>query len=45
MLSAGYFQSEGDHTLFIKHGVEGKIAILIVYVYDIIIAGSDEKEI
>ena len=45
MLSAGYFQSEGNHTLFIKHGAEGKVAILIVYVDNIIITGSDEKEI
>ena len=34
MLSPGYFQSEGDHTLFIKHGAEGKVAIFIVYVDD-----------
>ena len=45
MLSVGYFQSEGDHTLFIKHGAERKVAILILYVDDIIITGNDEKEI
>ena len=45
MLSVGYFQSEGDHTLFIKHGAEGKVAILIVYVDDIIITSNDETEI
>ena len=45
MLSAGYFQSEGDHTLFIKHSNDGKVALLIVYVDDIIITGSDKEEI
>ena len=45
MLSAGYAQSEGDHTLFIKHGKEGKVAILIVYVDDIVVTGNDVAEI
>ncbi|XP_078427688.1 DENN (AEX-3) domain-containing protein isoform X1 [Wolffia australiana] len=45
MLSAGFFQSEGDHTLFIKHSAQGKISILIVYVDDIIITGNDADEI
>ena len=45
MLLAGYFQSEGDHTLFIKHSNDGKVALLIVYVDDIIITGSDKGEI
>ena len=45
MLSAGYAQSEGDHTLFIKHGNEGKVAILIVYVDDIVVTGNDVAEI
>ena len=45
MLSVGYVQSEGDHTLFIKHGKEGKVAILIVYVDDIVVTRNDEAKI
>ena len=45
MLSTGYAQSEGDHTLFIKHGKEVKLAILIVYVDDIVVTGNDVAEI
>ena len=45
MLFAGYVQSEGDHMLFIKHGKEGKLAILIVYVDGIVVIGNDEVEI
>ncbi|XP_078444348.1 alpha/beta-Hydrolases superfamily protein isoform X1 [Wolffia australiana] len=45
ILAVGFFQSEGDHTLFIKHGKDGKITILIVYVDDIIITGDDHIEI
>ena len=37
MLSAGYVQSEGDHTLFMKHLKEEKVAILIVYIDDIVV--------
>ena len=45
MLSARYAQSEGDHTLFIKHGKEGKVAILIEYVDNIVVTGNDVAEI
>ncbi|GAU39772.1 hypothetical protein TSUD_220160 [Trifolium subterraneum] len=41
----GFTQSQADHTLFFKHSHEGKIAILIVYVDDIIMTGDDVKEI
>ncbi|KAL5857491.1 hypothetical protein ACOSQ3_004949 [Xanthoceras sorbifolium] len=41
----GYSQSQGDHTLFFKHSTEGKKAILIVYVDDIILTGDDIVEI
>ncbi|KAI9177820.1 hypothetical protein LWI28_019702 [Acer negundo] len=41
----GYCQTLGDHTLFFKHSSEGKKAILIVYVDDIILTGDDEKEL
>ena len=39
-----YTQGQIDHTMFYKHSCNGKIIILIVYVDDIILTGSDEKE-
>jgi hypothetical protein len=44
MLKRGYHQSNADHTLFYKHDND-KVAILIVYVDDIVITGDDLKEI
>jgi hypothetical protein len=44
MLKRGYLQSNADHTLFYKHAT-GKVAILIVYVDDIVITGDDFIEI
>lgn len=44
MVSLGYNQSQGDHTLFIKHSNEGRITVLLVYVDDIIVTGNDKKE-
>ena len=44
MLRFGYKQSHADHTMFIKRS-NGKIAILIVYVDDIIMTGDDMNEI
>ena len=41
----GFKQSQGDHTLFIKHSSQGKIAALIVYVDDIVVTGDGLKEI
>ena len=41
MLCIGYKQSKGDHSLFIKHSVLGKIFVLLVYVDDIIITRND----
>ncbi|KAK8540067.1 hypothetical protein V6N12_046360 [Hibiscus sabdariffa] len=40
-----YKQSLADHTLFIKKNSNGKKAILLVYVDDIIITGDDDGEI
>ncbi|RVX19263.1 Retrovirus-related Pol polyprotein from transposon RE1 [Vitis vinifera] len=40
----GYFQAQSDHTMFIKHSNDGKIAILIVYVDDIILTGDHVTE-
>ena len=42
--SKGFHQSQGDHTLFFKHGDNGKIMALVVYVDDIILMGNDEHE-
>jgi len=41
----GYTQSQADHTLFYKHSATNKIAILIVYVDDIILTGDDSSEL
>ena len=45
MKKFGYSQSQGDHTLFFKHSSEGKKAILIVYVDDIIMTRDDSEEL
>lgn len=44
MLAIGYRQSQGDHTLFVKHSDAGGVIALLVYVDDIIVTGNDEKE-
>ena len=41
----GYFQSQADNTLFVKHSEDKKITILIVYVDDIIVTGDNFEEI
>ena len=45
VISNGYHQCQADHTLFVKANSGGKIAILIVYVDDIILTGDDLEEI
>ncbi|KAL4010603.1 hypothetical protein IC575_030105 [Cucumis melo] len=40
-----YSQGHSDHTLFTKASKAGKIAILIVYVDDIVLTGDDQTEI
>ncbi|KAH9685670.1 hypothetical protein KPL70_014046 [Citrus sinensis] len=40
----GYSQGQSDHTMFVKHTDGGKMAVLIVYVDDIILTGSDGDE-
>ncbi|RDY02078.1 hypothetical protein CR513_14516, partial [Mucuna pruriens] len=42
MISLGYRQSQGDHTLFIKYSPNGKLTLLLVYVDDMIVTGDDE---
>jgi hypothetical protein len=44
MKDSRYKQSQGDHTLFIKHSVSGGVTALLVYVDDIIETGNDEGE-
>ncbi|KAG8496181.1 hypothetical protein CXB51_009524 [Gossypium anomalum] len=41
MLKLGYKQSQGDHTLFVKHSTSGGVTTLLVYVDDIIVTGDD----
>ena len=41
----GFLQSQTDHTMFVKHSPEGKRAIMIVYVDDIILTGDYLEEI
>jgi hypothetical protein len=41
----GYSQCQADHTLFVKTSPEKEIAILIVYVDDIILTGDYEEEL
>ena len=44
MITNGCKQSQGDHTLFIKHSASGGITALLVYVDNIIMTGNYEKE-
>ncbi|RVW43051.1 Retrovirus-related Pol polyprotein from transposon RE1 [Vitis vinifera] len=41
----GFVQCQSDHTLFVKHFPEGKLAIIIVYVDDRILTGDHEEKI
>ena len=41
MLSMGYKQNQGNHTLFVKHLGLGKVTTLLVYVDDIIVIGKN----
>lgn len=41
----GYHLSQANHTLFYKHSSQGKIALLIVFVDDIIFTGDDVGEL
>ena len=44
MKDSGYKQSQGDHTLFIKHLAVGGVSALLIYVDDIIVTVNDERE-
>lgn len=41
----GFNQCQSDHTMFVKHSMEGKVALFIVYVDDIVITGNDYDQI
>ena len=41
----GFVQGQADRTMLYKHSEGGKLAILIVYVDDIIITGNDTTEL
>ena len=41
----GYTQSQANHTMSYKHSDEGKVAILIVYVDDIVLTGDGYNEL
>ncbi|RVW83269.1 Retrovirus-related Pol polyprotein from transposon RE1 [Vitis vinifera] len=45
VLKLGYKQGQADHTLFVKKSHAGKMAILIVYVDDIILSGNDMEKL
>ena len=44
MKEFGYKESQGDHTLFIKHSTAVRLTAILVYVDDIIVTGNDERE-
>ena len=44
MKNIGYKQSQGNHTLFIKHSDSGGVTALLIYVDDIIMTRNDELE-
>ena len=39
-----YQQSRGDHTIFFKHSVNGKVTALLDYVDDIIVTRDEVEE-
>ena len=41
----GYSQGQSDHTLFMKFANNGMVAILIVYVDNIVVTGDFKEEI
>ncbi|KAL5823155.1 hypothetical protein ACOSQ4_021055 [Xanthoceras sorbifolium] len=45
MLNLGFKQSQGDHTLFVRHSPLGGVTALLVYVDDIIVTGDDMEGI
>ena len=44
MIALGYKQSQGDHSLFVRHSDSGGVTTLLVYVDDMIFTGNDVGE-
>ncbi|KAG6505476.1 hypothetical protein ZIOFF_037832 [Zingiber officinale] len=44
IMKLGYNQSQGDHTLFVKHSTAKKVTALLVYVDDIIVTKMMKKK-
>lgn len=44
IIGLDFKQSQGDHTLFIRHSETEGVTVLLVYVNDIIVTGNDEEE-
>ncbi|RDX95179.1 hypothetical protein CR513_22328, partial [Mucuna pruriens] len=45
LTEGGSIQYQLDHTMFVKHSLEGKVTLFIVYVDDIIITRNDHGQI
>lgn len=41
----GFTQCQSDHTMFVKHSLEGKVTLFIIYVDDTVITGDDHNQI
>jgi hypothetical protein len=44
MICLRFKQSQGDHTLFVKHFESGGVTVSLVYVDNIIVTSDDEEE-
>ena len=44
MMKSRYSQANVDHSLFYKQTKDGKLIVIVIYVDDIIITGSDLEE-
>lgn len=44
MTTLGDKQSQGNHTLFVRHSDLGGMTTLLVYLDDIIVAGNDTRD-
>lgn len=44
MMAMGYRQSQGDHTLFVKHSPSKGVTAILMYVDDIIVTEDNDKE-
>ena len=44
MIALGYRQSQGDHSLFVRHSDSSGVTTVLVYVDDMIVTGNDVGE-